>query len=260
MQNKNTLVSVILPVRNAGRYLSDCLESLRSQSYNNIEIIAIDDCSRDDSVNILNKFKRLDKRIKVFQNKKQYGLAVCFNRAMKQAKGRFVTFMSPHDMSTRFRFARQVSFLEQNPKVVGVGSQSVLIDEENKQLGKSTFPQGHEGIYHKLLTGLSMQFESVVLNKMLLPKDILKFTTNSYPFIFSGVFVKLQQYGKYANLDQYLYYHRQQTLQIYQHLSGMSKTFSFIKLWLNSITEHDYRPSFQSLLQPFITPLKTIFQ
>lgn len=260
MNNKESLLSIILPVRNAGKYLSDCLETLLKQTYSQLEIIAIDDCSKDDSVKILKAYQRRDRRVKVYVNKKTYGLTVCLNRAVKIARGSFITFMSPHDMSTTSRIKKQIMFLTNNPKIIGVGSQSIIINEANKHIDKTTYPHEHHGIYQKLLTGLSMQFESVILNKKLLPKDMLKFTTDAYPLVFSELFVKLQRYGKFANLSQYLYYHREHHVQHYRRLVGKHKVFIHMKLWVNSLAEYDYRPSIKHLLEPLVNPMKTIFQ
>lgn len=64
------LVSILLPVHNSGEFLESCLKSLLSQSYSQIEIIAIDDKSRDKSFDTLKKFKKIDKRIRIQKTKK----------------------------------------------------------------------------------------------------------------------------------------------------------------------------------------------
>src|SRR3989344_4392867 len=93
------LVSIVLPVQNCESFLPACLESLLKQSYENIEIIAIDDKSRDNSLKILKYYKKQDNRIKVFSNVKKYGFPVCFNRAFKKANGQFIAFMGAQDIN-----------------------------------------------------------------------------------------------------------------------------------------------------------------
>src|SRR5258706_14746279 len=99
MTLKEDIVTVLLPVYNAQEFLWQCLQSLREQSYGHLQIIAIDGHSKDDSFKILSQFKKQYRNtkgtfgIEVFRNKKRYGLAVCYNRALKFAKGRFVAFM-----------------------------------------------------------------------------------------------------------------------------------------------------------------------
>src|SRR5437016_2294579 len=128
------IVSVILPVYNAAEFLPQCLESLKEQTYEHLQIIAVDDHSRDSSIRILSQFKKQFKNIAVYRNKKRYGLAVCYNRALKLATGRFVAFMNPNDVNGLNRFKRQVNFLLQHPKTVAVGTQYTAIDKENRKL------------------------------------------------------------------------------------------------------------------------------
>ncbi len=247
MKHTDTMISVILPVQNASAFLRASLESILKQTHRNLEVIAIDDNSKDGSYEILKDFKKKDGRIRIFRNKKRYGLAVCFNRAMRHVQGRFVTFMSPHDVNTLYRFSRQINFLLQHPKMVGVGSQTVFVTQSDKKIGKSDFPINPRAIREKILTGLSLQFETVLLNKYLLPKDLLHFRTNAYPFLYSEVFLKLIQYGPIANLKQYLYFHRDLTIARYRTLTGFDHHFSHIKLFVRSLASYDYRPSLRGI-------------
>src|SRR3954470_6995683 len=99
MKLKESVVSILLPVYNAGKFLPECLESLKEQNYENIQIIAIDDKSKDNSYAILKKFQKQIKGLEVYKNKKHYGLAVCYNRAIRSAQGTFIAFMNPNDIS-----------------------------------------------------------------------------------------------------------------------------------------------------------------
>src|SRR5437868_12264243 len=99
MKFKDSVVTVVLPVYNASKYLPDCLNSLALQTYQDLQIIAIDDHSRDDSLKILRKFKKQFANFEIYSNKKRYGLVVCYNREMKRSKGKFVAFMNLHDVN-----------------------------------------------------------------------------------------------------------------------------------------------------------------
>lgn len=262
MKQIDTKVSIILPVYNAGLYLEACLDSLLRSSYKDIEIIAIDDFSKDTSYRILNRAKRQDPRLKVFRNKKRYGLAVCFNRAVKKAKGRFITFMNPYDQSSIYRIKKQVTYLLENPKVAAVGVQCRFIDAKDRKIGESQFPTDHEAIFQQLLNGQSMRFESVMLDRRLLPKDLLYFTHNAYPFIFTNVFTKIFQYGSFANLNQYLYTHREATAtKAYKRLKGLDKVGSSLQSWIHWIsTTYDYRPSIRAFFLSFMSPMRSLFR
>lgn len=246
MDNTDHLVSIILPVQNSARFLEVCLESLISQSYKNLEIIAIDDFSKDSSWKILRKFKKLDKRIRIYKNKKKYGLAICLNRAIKRAKGEFITFMNPNDSQSKFRIKKQVNYLLENPRLIGAGTQVANINNNNKKLSKTLFPKENAVIYNSLPTRNSLLFESVLINKRNIPKDILKFIQKPYPFIFTEVFMKLFRYGEFANLEDPLYFRR----KVESELDKIEHAIAFTRVFLKSIALYDYKPSLRTLLFP----------
>ena len=179
MKDSKPLISILLPVHNSAQTLRECILSLLNQSYKNLEIIAIDDKSSDKSYSILNALKKRDKRLRIYKNVKRYGLAVTLNRLAKKAKGSFIAFMDTDDISSPNRLKKQLNFLLHNTGVVAVGSQCTFIDEKGKKIGRSDFPTENTLIYENPLHGISMQFETVLINKTLLPKDILRFHTGS---------------------------------------------------------------------------------
>lgn len=96
MKKMKLKVSVIVPVYNVETYLERCLDSLINQTLEDIEIIAVNDGSTDNSLHILNKYAKKDKRIKVI-NKDNTGVSDCRNIAMKQMKGEYLTFVDSDD-------------------------------------------------------------------------------------------------------------------------------------------------------------------
>jgi glycosyltransferase involved in cell wall biosynthesis len=256
MNQIQPLVSVILPVCNASVHLPACLESLLKQKHEQIEIIAVDDNSKDASVKILKHYRKLDKRIKVFTNVKRYGLAITLNRAIRQAKGDFVTFMNPHDVNSVWRIKKQLDFLTKNPKVVAVGTQAVSIDEKGNHVEKTQLPIEHEHIYSSFLQGLSVQLETLMINRKRIPSDLLYFAHNTYPFVYIETFVKLFQYGKIANLFQYLYYHRGRPVNA-STLTKTKRAFKFIQLTAKSVVAYDYRPSLKTMFNPMLSKVAT---
>lgn len=238
------LISIVLPVFNNGFYLSSCLDSLFSQSYKNLEIIAVDDFSRDDSVKILKAYKQTDKRIRIYRNVKHYGKALTFNRALRRVKGDYIVFMDPEDIVYKDKLKKQLTFLLENPKVAALGTQCTYINSTGKRLGKSEFPHEQDTIYHKPLHGVSVQFQTLIINKRLLPKDLLWFNTNGDTLLYSELLIKILQFGTLVNLPHPpLQYHRQLDTRQFD----LNKYYSLTKFWVNSILQHDYRPSFRYL-------------
>lgn len=99
MENNNYKVSIILPVYNVAKYLEECFESIKNQSYNNIEIIFVDDGSTDNSGKLLDSFKKKDKRVQVY-HKTNGGVSSAKNYGLKKATGDYITFIDPDDYIT----------------------------------------------------------------------------------------------------------------------------------------------------------------
>lgn len=243
---KKPLVSILLPVHNSQKHLKECIASIRRQSYRNIEIIVIDDRSNDSSYKILRTLKKRNKRARVYRNVKRYGIAVTLNRLVRRAKGQIVGFVSANDILHRERVKRQVLYLLKNPEVVALGTQCVFINKKNIPIGKSGFPEENKAIYsNSPLHGVSMQLETVLINKSNLPKDIIKFEATSLPFIYSDFLIKLLPYGKFENLGGFLHRHRKNPND---YLSDLRRhALSLAKLWIKSVDSYDYQPSFRLL-------------
>jgi glycosyltransferase involved in cell wall biosynthesis len=251
MKNSNKpLVSVLLPVHNCEYFLEDCLKSLVRQSYRQIQIIAIDDKSSDNSLKILKSFAKKYKKIKIYRNVKRYGIVTTLNRLLLRAKGDYIAFMSAKDIAARSKIKKQLEFLLGNHGVVAVGSQCRFINDKGRIIGKSDFPKENQHIYASPLHGISMQFETVLINTTLVPKDLLRFKTNSDHFIYSDVLMKLLPYGKFANLPKYLHHHRNDPNAYFGDLR--THLISLIKLWIKSIANYDYQLSVKSFFTPVI--------
>ncbi|MBU2632589.1 glycosyltransferase family 2 protein [Patescibacteria group bacterium] len=250
MNDPKPLVSILLPIKNAEHTITACLDSLLRQTYKNIEIIAIDDKSTDKSLKILRSLRRIDKRIKVFANVKRYGLSMTLNRSLRQAKGQFITIMDAHDYCAARRITKQVRFLEENRQMVAVGAQCTFVNWLDKKVGQSSFPSQNRDIYSSPLHGISVQFETVLINKCKLPKDLLKFSPRSYPFIYSDLLMKVLPYGKFANLEDALYFHRKTPETYFSDLKN--NVFSLLRLWLRSVSDYKYSPWSKSFFSPLI--------
>jgi glycosyltransferase involved in cell wall biosynthesis len=121
------LISCILPVYNSEAYLGEAIDSILSQSYENFELIIINDGSTDRSGEIVEKFDDHRIRCRYQQNA---GIVTALNHGLSLACGEFIARMDADDISLPDRFEKQVSFLTRNPEVVLVGGRSIPIDSE----------------------------------------------------------------------------------------------------------------------------------
>lgn len=246
------LVSILLPVYKSEQYIESCLESLSSQSYKNIEIVAVVDYLGDNSLKILRKYKKIDKRLKVYSNIQRYGLASTLNRCVSLSKGQFIAFMDPNGIAKPTRINKQVKFLQENEKIAAVGSQITIVDKNGKKTGESLFPYTNDEVYSHLIGSQSMKFESVTLDRRKLPKDILKFKKGThYPYVYVDVFMKIGVYKEIANINESLIKVREFVKENKQ-IINLNKTATFIKLLFDGTTNYEYKPSIKSLFSPIL--------
>jgi glycosyltransferase involved in cell wall biosynthesis len=106
----NELVSIIMPSYNTATYIKDSIQSVLSQTYTNWELIIVDDCSTDNTDEVLGEVH--DKRIKIYKNKKNSGAALSRNKALRKASGRWVAFLDSDDLWNADKLSKQIAFME----------------------------------------------------------------------------------------------------------------------------------------------------
>lgn len=128
------LVSIIMPSYNCGKYIEETVRSVQAQTYQNWEIIFVDDCSTDDTIKIVSELLELDPRIKLFQNQVNSGAAVSRNNALREAKGSWIAFLDSDDIWEPEKLEKQIRFMEVNGYAFSyTGYQE--IDDESKPTG-----------------------------------------------------------------------------------------------------------------------------
>lgn len=113
-EKKTDLVSIIMPSYNCGKYVEETIRSVQAQTYQNWEIIFMDDCSKDDTIRQVSVLREQDSRIKLYQNHGNLGAAVSRNNALREAKGRWIAFLDSDDIWEPEKLKRQIKFMEEN--------------------------------------------------------------------------------------------------------------------------------------------------
>ena len=140
MTNSN-LVSVVIPVYNSEKYLEECLDSILNQTYENIEIIAIDDGSEDSSLDILKKYSN---KIRIFPQENQ-GLASSLNLGVSKIKGNWLKWFSPDDIMYPYTIETLVGEAKKHSDNTIFYSNWNIIDDAGKILREF-----HESNYNEL--------------------------------------------------------------------------------------------------------------
>lgn len=126
------MVSIILPVFNAERFLSQCLDSILRQTYQDWELIAVDDGSKDRSLEILKSYEKRDDRIHII-SKKNEGVSIARNVALSQVRGEYIYFVDSDDIVMQDALSILIRTLESN-NATFVKSDFLPINEHGKQL------------------------------------------------------------------------------------------------------------------------------
>ena len=195
-------VSVLIPTYNVEKFVEKAVRSIMLQTYSNLEIITIDDCSTDNTFTILEKLAKEDKRIKLFKNDVNKKIAETLNFALTQATGKYIVRMDGDDISHPKRIEILYDYLQENPEVKLVGSNVLSIDEVDNVLKKSTLPESSETIKKVAL------YTSPILHIWMTYKDIYEKYGNyriagaeDYDFILRLISNNV----KLANVQEYIY-------------------------------------------------------
>lgn len=108
------LISIITPTYNCEAYIVNTIHSVQAQTYTDWEMIIVDDCSTDKTWGILQSIAATDNRIRLFQNESNSGAALTRNRALREAKGKYIAFLDGDDLWEAEKLSKQINFMEKN--------------------------------------------------------------------------------------------------------------------------------------------------
>ncbi|MCY1323640.1 Undecaprenyl-phosphate 4-deoxy-4-formamido-L-arabinose transferase [compost metagenome] len=168
------LVSVLLPVYNAEPYLAAALESILKQDYRRLEIIAIDDGSRDRSLEIMRRYQQADDRITIVSRENR-GLIATLNEGLTLAKGDLIARMDADDISYPSRLSRQVSLFQRQPELAlcGSGIDTLLGDRIIRGTPNPIYQPASLRALSKFFT--IFIHSTVVFNRRVIPQDMLTY-------------------------------------------------------------------------------------
>ncbi|WP_171022195.1 glycosyltransferase family 2 protein [Thalassotalea litorea] len=163
-------VSVIMPVFNGGQYLHDAITSILNQTFEDYELLIVNDGSTDNSMDILNEFAEQDSRIRIF-SRSNHGLIKTLNFALNHARGELIARMDADDISSPTRLAEQVQFFAMHRDIAIVGTGYEYIDNTGNKLGRRQIQTEHENIVASFFFGNPIAHPSVMLHRDRLPMN-----------------------------------------------------------------------------------------
>lgn len=135
IENTNNKVTIVTPTWNCAAYIEKTIESVQAQTYKNWEMVIVDDCSTDQTVEIIKKKAKLDSRIKILQQDNNEGAAKARTRSMLEGSGRYVAYIDADDIWKPDKLEKQIAFMKN--KNIGFSCTSYeVIDDKGKPLNK----------------------------------------------------------------------------------------------------------------------------
>jgi len=127
------LVSVVIPMYNSSSYITPTIMSALNQTYKDIEVLVIDDCSKDNSVEVVNNLAKTDARLRCVPQEKNQGAAVARNRGINEAKGQYIAFLDSDDLWAEDKIEKQVALMKAK-NAVFVYCAYDWVDENDEQI------------------------------------------------------------------------------------------------------------------------------
>lgn len=154
----SALISVVLPTYDAGKYLRPSVLSILRQTYQNWEMLIIDDCSQDNALDSIRDIS--DMRIRIIRNNLNEGVTVRLNQGIALARGQFLARMDQDDVSHPMRLELQLAFLMRNPDVDLLATKCLAINHENTIVGLISPKLMHEAICSRVWSSINMPHPS----------------------------------------------------------------------------------------------------
>ena len=221
-------ISILIANYNNGRYFKDCYDSIISQSYENWEVIIVDDCSTDNSGNLINMLIEGDDRFKFYKNKTNKGCGYTKRKCIDLATGEFCAFLDPDDALFSYAIECLLDEFNKNSKIIAAYSKLIFCDEHlNPKEVFSKIKQIHNDKY---FFNIPIQIHAFFVFK----KEAYLKTSGINPNLKNAVdqdlYLKLLEIGDAKFVDEVFYKYRLHSNGISQHSAKQSAKESFARV------------------------------
>ena len=251
------MLTVAMPVYNRQGFLAGSIESILRQTYQDFEFLILDDASSDNSLQILKKYQKKDKRIKILQNKKNQGEAYCRNLLIEKANGKYLAWMDSDDISPSYRLFKQYKFLEKKPYIDILGGQAMMFGGKNKF---TYCPLKNHSIQSHMLSICGVITPALMMRLEKIKKLGLKFQNNIRIAPDFDFYTRFCEKLKFANLVNIIYFYRSHTNQLTspKNQSQYDNTYQVaIQRHLKNFNILAEKRTIETFF-PFLSPLKNI--
>lgn len=199
--------SILIAHYNNWDYFQECYQSILNQTYQDYEIIIVDDCSTDDSYEKLTELARKEDKIKLFQNSENKKVGFTKRRCIEEASGEICGFVDPDDMITSTALEEIINVYQKNSSIIATYSKIKLIDEKSHKKGVFKFSKK---IKNNKKTFFNINFE--VAHFFTFKKNYYDRTEGINPTLIisedQDLYLKLYDIGNFHFIDSFLYLYR----------------------------------------------------
>jgi teichuronic acid biosynthesis glycosyltransferase TuaG len=171
MANKSNLVSIVVPVYNAGTFLEDTIQTVQAQTYPHWELLLVDDGSKDNSVEIIEKFLN-DDRIKLIKMERNRGAALARNMGVEVASGRFLAYLDADDIWKKDKLEKQIAFMQENERAFSFTGYE-FADANGTPNGKKVFVPAKMS-YREALKNTTIWTSTVMFDLVRVDRELVK--------------------------------------------------------------------------------------
>jgi glycosyltransferase involved in cell wall biosynthesis len=196
-----------MPAYNVGNYISESIDSILNQTFADFELLVIDDCSTDNTAEIVNAYT--DARIRYVKNEHNLGLAENLNKGIQLANTEYIARMDGDDISVSTCLEKQIQYLDNHPDVgiCGVGFQFF-----GTRTSTVIYPEYFEEVKVRMLFGCTVILP--MFHKSVFVENNLKYKTSAFPAEDYMIWAECLRVTKIYNLQEVLFYYRMHESQI----------------------------------------------
>lgn len=247
MEEKSIKVSICIPIYNAEKYIKKCIDSILIQTYKNIEILIVDNCSTDNSPQIISQY--VDQRIKYIRNEKNLGACGNWNRCIESSTGELIAIYHADDEYLPEIVEKQVNILQENNEIGAVFCEAVLIDSASIEIGNFLIPKQ---LRNKKIIAFEEIFYHMILNNsnpLLCPSAMIRksayeksghYDCNTYKWVFDiDMYLRIAQKMKigiiHEKLMNYRLHNAQGSVSYAMDKSDQNEVFSMLDKYISKL-------------------------
>lgn len=226
----NPVVSVVMSVFNGQKYLQPAIDSVLQQTFADFEFLIADDGSVDNSWDILRAYAAADRRVRVWRNEANFGVAGSINRLLVQVQGSYITRHDADDLSLADKLAEQVAYFDSHPAIGLLATRVAIINGESQPVTDFEFftrETANDPLQRQLLEDCHICQGSVMFGRQLLNKAGL-YDAGLVPTEDYDLWLRMAEITQMACLDRVLYQYR-------IHAGGQSRTHFPQQLYAKAI-------------------------